>query len=187
MPPDTTKDKFRIMLQNLLAERFKLAIHRETKDLPTYSLVVAKTGLKMKESPESSEDQPPPTQRQTDNYGFPILPAHGSPRHMEFAMKDRARLVGYQQTTQDLAGHLGLLDRPVIDATGLTAKYDFTLTFSLEGLGIAPAGGGPATDVETPPDIFSAIQSQLGLKLESKKGPIELIVIDHIEKTPTVN
>ena len=106
---------------------------------------------------------------------------------MELAMKDRARLVAYQQTTQDLADHLGLLSRPVLDATGLTAKYNFTLTFSLEGLSIAPQGVPASTDIETPPDLFSAVQSQLGLKLESKKGLVDLIVIDHIEKAPVEN
>lgn len=187
MLPSTTKQQFRAMLQSLLAERFKLAIHRATKELPIYSLVIAKGGPKMKESQESSEDAPVPAKRQTDNFGFPIMPEHGAPRMMELAMKDRARLVAYQQTTQDLADHLGLLSRPVFDATGLTAKYNFTLTFSLEGLSIAPQGVAPSTDIETPPDLFSALQSQLGLKLESKKGPVDLIVIDHIEKTPVEN
>jgi uncharacterized protein (TIGR03435 family) len=172
MPPETTKPQFRAMLQNLLAERFQMTIHHETKDLPIYSLVVAKGGLKMNQK--------------TDNYGFPAIPKQEQPRMMELAMKDRARLVGFQQTTQDLADHLGLLNRPVIDASGLTEKFDFTLTFSLEGLAIAPTGG-TGVDIETPPDLFTALQSQLGLKLESKKGPINLIVIDHIEKTPTGN
>jgi uncharacterized protein (TIGR03435 family) len=108
---------------------------------------------------------------------------------MELAMKDRARLVAYAQTIEDLADHLpGLLTRPVTNATGLTEKYDFILTFSLEGLGIAsPPGTVGAPDLETPPDIFTALQSQLGLKLEPKKGPVDLIVIDHVERVPTEN
>jgi uncharacterized protein (TIGR03435 family) len=126
-------------------------------------------------------------------------------------MPGRARLVGQQQTMLDLANRLtNQLSRPVSDATGLTAKYDFTLTFSPEGMNapmgqmgaggamvsVAPpppsgaaAGAAPASppEADTPPDIFRAVKDQLGLTLEPKKGPVELIVIDHIEKTPTEN
>ena len=178
MSPGTTKAQFREMLQNLLTERFKITLHHETKDLPMYSLIVAKGGPKLD------------TTHRVDNYGFPAAAPQQGARMMELGMKDRGRLVAYQQTTQDLADHLGLVGRPVIDSTGLTAKYDFTLTFSLEGLGIAPpppGTGASGADSDAPPDIFSALESQLGLKLQSKKGPVDLIVIDHIEKEPTAN
>ena len=126
-------------------------------------------------------------------------------------MPGRARLMGGQQTMLDLANRLTpLLSRPVSNATGLTPKYDFTLTFSAEGMSapmgspagpgmmvpVAPpslsgAGGGAAPEslpeVDTPPDILRAVKEQLGLALEPKKGPVELIVIDHVEKTPTEN
>jgi uncharacterized protein (TIGR03435 family) len=129
------------------------------------------------------------------------------------SMPGRARLVGQQQTMLDLANRLtAQLSRPVSDATGLTAKYDFTLTFSTEGMN-APAGpmgqaaggmmvsvappppsgigGGAQTaglpEADTPAGLFRAVKEQLGLMLEPKKGPVELIVIDHIEKTPTEN
>jgi uncharacterized protein (TIGR03435 family) len=222
MPPDTTKEQFRAMLQNLLAERFKLTIHRDTKDLPMYSLTVAKSGPKMKESAEvpapkdDGDASPPPplplpSQPKIGPDGFPILPlpAGGRGRLFMMMMPGRTRLVGQQQTIQDLATRLtNLLSRPVVDATGLKAKYDFTLTFSLEGLnmqgpmGPVPAGGAVAVgrggragdapdafvpDGEAPPDLFTAVQAQLGLKLEAKKGPVEMIVIDRIEKTPTEN
>jgi uncharacterized protein (TIGR03435 family) len=154
MPPTTTMEQFRIMLQNLLVERFKLAIHHDVKELPIYSLSVAKGGIKMKESTNFDE----------------------RPRTAEFVMTDRARLVGYQQTIDDLAGHLPrFVSRPVIDSSGRTAKYDFVLTFSLEG------------SETSDPDIFTALQFQLGLKLEAKKGPVDRIVIDHIEQTPSAN
>jgi len=214
MPPDTTKEQFRAMLQNLLAERFKLALHRETKELPMYSLVVARNGPKMKESVEVQppvEDAGPPAppgalpEPKMGADGFPILPAQITGRGGIFnmMMPGRARMVGIRQTTQDLAARLSSqLSRPVTDATGLTAKYDFTLTFSPEGMNgpmgplppppPPPDGGGrgPAagpSEQEAPPDIFSAIQAQIGLKLEPKKGPVEIIVIDHMEKTPTEN
>jgi uncharacterized protein (TIGR03435 family) len=112
-------------------------------------------------------------------------------------------MIGQQQTIQDLATRLtNMLSRTVTDATALKAKYDFTITFSPEGMNgpmgplppppPPPPGGGGSVAVsvaEAEPllDIFGAVQAQLGLKLESKKGPVELIVIDHIEKTPTEN
>jgi uncharacterized protein (TIGR03435 family) len=220
MPPETTKEQFRAMLQNLLSDRFKLTVHRETKELPMYSLVVARNGPKMKESveiPAGKDDgdlaalpppPPLPMQPKIGPDGFPILPLIGGGRAGLFfiMMPGRTRLIGQQQTMQDLAGRLTTqLNRPVTDATALQAKYDFTLTFSAEGMnmgmpmpiGMAPApppggGGGAAPTAslpegETPPDLFAAIQAQLGLKLEAKKGPVELIVIDHVEKTPTEN
>lgn len=225
MPPETTKEQFRAMLQNLLAERFKLTIHRETKEFPMYSLAVARNGPKMKESapvPAAQDDSgaaPPPAMPAgpiaIGPDGFPALPA-GRGRLFLMMLSGRARLVGQQQTALDLATRLTtILSRPVSDTTGLTAKYDFTLTFSTEGIaptgpmgqgagGVmvsvappAPSGGGgggggaaPASLPEAdtpPPDIFKALKEQLGLTLEPKKGPVELIVIDHIEKTPTEN
>jgi uncharacterized protein (TIGR03435 family) len=102
-----------------------------------------------------------------------------------------------QQTMQDLARALGrMLKSTVTDATGLTAKYDFAVAYA-GGLGgprlmPEPASGGAAQatgapDAEPLPDIFSALQSQLGLKLEPKKAPVEVFVVDHMEKTPGGN
>jgi uncharacterized protein (TIGR03435 family) len=216
LPPDTTKEQFRVMLQNLLAERFKLTIHRETKELPMYSLVVAKGGPKMKESadvppPKESDDTPPPlpSQPKIGPDGFPLLPQlAGRGGIFNIMMPGRARMIGQQQTMQDLANRLtNQLSRPVKDETGLQAKYDFTLTYEPEPqsglLGPmppppppAPTAGSPTGSAGAPgvvqaqeplPNIYAALQSQLGLKLEPKKGPVELIVIDHAEKTPTEN
>jgi uncharacterized protein (TIGR03435 family) len=194
MPPDTTKERFRAMLQNLLSDRFKLQIRRETRETReqrTYSLVVTGNGLKMKESKETApqpvEDPRPDRQPQKlGEDGFPVssnVPA-GRAGMSSVIGTHGLRLIGQQQTMHDLADNLStLLRRPVSDATALTAKYDFTLTFSL------PTPSGLDTQL---PDIFSAVQSQLGLKLvESRQkvpmDPMEMIVIDHIEKTPTEN
>ena len=215
MPPDTTKEQFRAMLQNLLAERFKMTIHRETKELPMYSLMVAKGGPKMQEAaavpaPKEDGDAPPPPaplpmQPKMGPDGFPILPQlAGRGGLFMMMMNGRARFIAQQQTMQDLASRLtNQLSRTVTDATGLKAKYDFTLTFSPEGMNgpmgplpppPPPPGGGGGSPVagmgdagETLPDIFAAVQAQLGLKLEPKKGPVELIVVDHAEKMPTEN
>jgi uncharacterized protein (TIGR03435 family) len=106
-------------------------------------------------------------------------------------------------TTDGLAAQLSNgFDRPVIDQTGLNGKYDLRLRYdpsSMTGgrvgrkdaLDPAPAGGNPANrispDGDTPPSIFNALQEQLGLKLEARKGPVDLLVIDHVQKTPTQN
>jgi uncharacterized protein (TIGR03435 family) len=214
MPPETTKEQFRIMFQNLLAERFKLTLHRETKELPMYSLVVGKNGPKMKESAEISAEEeakdptPPPLPKGDRPFkigpdGFPDLPLPSGGRGGMFIMMSPigARLTAQRQTTQQLAERLSsTLSKPVTDATELKAKYDFTLTYSMEGLnnnmmmlGPGPGGGeggrGPreGSDIEPPQNIFAAIQSQLGLKLEAKKGNVDLLVVDHAEKTPTEN
>ncbi|HEV1284234.1 MAG TPA: TIGR03435 family protein [Bryobacteraceae bacterium] len=221
MPPETTKEQFCVMLQNLLAERFKVTVHRETKELPMYSLIVTKNGPKLKESPPETpvaapvdgddvpKAPPPPLpgpgQMKFDAEGFPILPlpvGGGRGGIFQMMMPGRSRLIAQRQTMQDLAERLSsALTKPVTDATGLKAKYDFTLTFSPEGLNSGMFGGAPPPpppggggrslenmpDVEPPQDLFSAIQAQLGLKLDPKKGPVELIVVDKAEKTPTEN
>jgi len=106
----------------------------------------------------------------------------------------RFRVIFQRQTMQDLAEELPtrflpgfgpLVSRPVKDETGLKGKYDFTLTFGPEGALRATASSQPETSPL--PDIYAAIQSQLGLKLEPKNGPVELIVVDHAERTPTGN
>lgn len=201
MPPDTSKERFRFMLQNLLAERFKMAIHHDTKELPMYSLVVAKGGPKMKEStdapapPLDSTNPPPP--------GSPPLATRSGLLTMFLTGHDRT--IAHQQTMQDVANWLSVeVGRPVTDNTGLTAKYDFTVTYSREGLEARrlPMAGMPVTVALPPPgaapapapasdsdaaNLFQALQSQLGLRLEAKKGPVDVIVVDHAEKTPTEN
>lgn len=224
MPPETTREQFRLMLQHLLTERFKLTIHRETKDLPMYSLAVARNGPKLKvseavspASDDAGQASPLPilAPPKIGPDGFPVfpLPAGGRGGLFMMSLPGRARLVGQQQTMLDLANRLtAQLSRPVSDATGLTAKYDFTLTFSTEGMNapmgpagqgaggtmvaVAPpspsgAGGGSGSaalpEGDTPTDLFRAVKEQLGLTLEPRRGPVELIVIDHIEKAPTEN
>jgi uncharacterized protein (TIGR03435 family) len=216
MPPSTTKEQFRVMLQNLLAERFKLAIHRDSKDLPMYSLVVNKGSPKLKVSDPSEGDQdaspilPPAGPPKIGADGFPELPPIGGRAGLfNIMMPGRAKMIAHLQTMQDLADRLSTqLARPVIDNTGLKDKYDFTIIFLPEQMNgpmgplPPPAGAGagavtvagpglggaaPSADAEPVPTLFAALQSQLGLKLEAKKGPVEIILIDHIEKNPTDN
>ena len=203
------------MLQNLLAERFKMTLHHEKKEMPMYSLVVARSGPKIKESAEESApkdtaapEAPPPNGPQRlamGKDGFPMLPAGvGGPSPMTIRMNGRARMQASKESMQDFANILSdELNRPIVDETALKGKYDFTLYWSpdtagpmapaLPPPGVAPGGpigAGPMAsppDGETFPDLAAAIQQQLGLRLEAKKGPVDILVIDHAVKIPTEN
>jgi uncharacterized protein (TIGR03435 family) len=156
------RNQLRRRLQALLAERFQLVVHRETKEMPVYALVVAKNGPKLKEST-----------KERDMGGMPgRVTAEGTPM-------------------EGLAEYLtGMLKRPVLDRTGLKGTYDFKLEWTPDPGGLGKldeekAGGASAPD-PSGPSIFTALQAQLGLKLESQKGPVEFIVIDRAEK-PSAN
>jgi uncharacterized protein (TIGR03435 family) len=154
--PDTSDsgEQIREMLRTLLAERFKFAAHRETKQLPVYSLVLGKGGSKM----EEVKDDPP---REPS-----VAPGRGQfGTGFVFKNMPLAGLVNY------LANVLG---SPVHDDTGLGGRrFNFELDF------VRP-GRAPQTADE--PDLFEAVQVQLGLKLEGKKGPVEVLIVDHAEK-----
>lgn len=202
IPAGATKDDVRVMLQNLLVDRFKMTLHHETKELPLYELTVGKNGPKMKASvedpnaPKPGEGPLPPIGKD----GFPQLPP-GRKNRMMFFGPGGARIMATVSTPSEFAEMLGnQLGSPVVDKTGLTGTYDFTIDFAPErGLGglslppPPPPGGGDlggpraATDPSDVPNLFTAVQEQLGLKLEKKKGPVDTIVIDHLEKTPTEN
>ena len=162
---DPPRSQVLLMLQSLLADRFKLALHRETRELPVYELMLAKSGPKFKEKP--CVGQPGP-----DN------PCGG------FTGSLRGMLVGRVVPTRELAEALAtLLNRSVLDKTGLTGNYDFDLNWTPDGATIR----GPGDPDAPPPDpngpsIFTAVQEQLGLELKSAKGPVEVLVIDHAEK-----
>jgi uncharacterized protein (TIGR03435 family) len=201
LPAGTTKEQFQLMLQNLLAERFKLVVHKETKELPTYALVVAKGGPKMKESPkedpEAAKDAPPQGPLPVGRDGRPQIPRGGRGMMLMMGPKGLHAEAG-RSTMVQLADFLSnQLGRPVVDETHLTAQYDYALDFSPEGLAVmkgmpampppgAGPGGGPDGGPEGGGSIFSAVQD-LGLKLESRKGPVALIVVDSGSKTPTEN
>jgi uncharacterized protein (TIGR03435 family) len=194
MPPDTTADQTRAMLRNLLADRFKVEVRRETRPLSIYSMVIAKNGLKM-------PNTPPPHAKELGNSGFatdgfPFVPPEVTGVTV-FIINGQMRITAQQATMHELAVQLErLLDRPVTDETKLTAKFNFILNCSPEGL--TGPGGRPlpalprdaATGLEAGEplrDVFSALQSEIGIKLEPKRGPLEMIVIDHAEKVPTAN
>ena len=223
LPRGATKAEFMAMLQNLLAERFKLTLHRERKDLPMYALVVGKNGPKLKESveePAPKEGDAPKGGGPADGPvvmgkmamgkdGFPVLPPGSGGRGSTaiMLMNGSARMTASGQSMAGLAEMLSnQLDLPAVDMTGLTGKYDFTLYFAPEGglalkagmlapppSGPPPGEGGPgmptasAPDGQSNPSLFAALQEQLGLRLEQRKGPVDLLVIDHLKKAPVEN
>ena len=167
-----------------------------------YSLVVARGGPKIKESAEESApkdtaapDAPPssgPQRLTLGKDGFPILPSGASgPGPMTIMMNGRARMQANKESMQDFANILSdRLNRPVVDETALKGKYDFILYWSPDNAGpMAPAPGVAASppEGETYPDLAAAIQQQLGLRLEAKKGAVDILVIDRADKIPAEN
>ncbi|MEP6960896.1 MAG: TIGR03435 family protein [Acidobacteriota bacterium] len=150
-PDAPTQEQARQMLQQLLADRFQLKLHRETRPLPVYRLEVGKSGLKMKPSP-------PGAKFDVSYRSGPNSSPNGS---MEATL-----------TTTSFVGQLTqfLRDRPIVDATGLQGLYDVKLHWSPDG-----------TSSETP-SIFTAVQEELGLKLEAAREPMEVLAVDSYGK-----
>jgi uncharacterized protein (TIGR03435 family) len=196
--PGTTKEQWRQMIQNLLAERFGLKVHREQKEMAAYELVVAKGGPKFKESepekpadPNAAPAQPPaagPGRLTLNKDGFPDLEPG---RSGMASMNGMAARRGVRETMAQLVGAVASqLGRPVVDATGLTGKYDTHMQWVSGNRPAAPPstdGAVPAASDPAGPTFVSALQDQLGLKLESKKAMIEVMVVDTVAKTPTEN
>ena len=181
VPEGATKETFRAMLQNLLAERFKLAVHREKTEMAVYELTVAKNGPRFKESVPKEEptEESLPGPLKTDSEGYPIL----RPGMVMAMNRGHGRLRSQNQSMAWLAGMLGgpLGGRPVVNATGLKGNYDYVLSWGIE------ERGADGTMEMTGPDLMTAVQSQLGLRLSEKKAQVEVLVVDHVEKAPTEN
>ncbi len=163
----SSPEELHAMLANLMAERFKLQFHREKKDLPIYVLSV-----------EKSEPSPALKPHQSQNAGEPWIDV-AQPQFLHMKLSGKFCPMDY------FAWRLGaLLDRPVVDQTKLKGGYDFELAYTRDpplGLPEGALLNGQPVDVSGP-NIFSALKQQLGLKLEPRKGPVEVIVIDHAEK-----
>jgi uncharacterized protein (TIGR03435 family) len=158
-----SEKQWKTMVQKLLADRFQLVFHHDKKDLSVYTILVAKTGPKL-------------TKSTRDPNGLPGL-----------GLRGLGALVVSNGTIADFASLMGntALDRPVVDQTGLPGRYDFTLNwtpdesqFASFGVKIPP----PPATTEPPPDLFTAIQQQLGLKLDAVKAPTDVLVLDHVAK-----
>jgi uncharacterized protein (TIGR03435 family) len=166
----------RLMLQTLLADRFQLALHRETRELPIYRLTVAKSGLKLQPPNCIAGDpvNPTPAQGKTrmDYCGYGGFAARGEFEASDESMADLAVSLSY------------LLGRTVVDETRIKGTFRVRLTFAPDDAAIRlpELPGDPAPAADAGPSVFAAVQEQLGLKLESGKGPVEVLVIDHVEK-----
>jgi len=195
VPPGATAEQVKLMLQNLLAERFKLTFHYEKGETQGYALVVAKSGLKMKESapdppPAPADgDAPPPLRPVKDADGFVYIPPRN--RMSVGWANGLTRWAGGNVPVDMLAGLANTLTgRPIINSTGLKGKYDFILTFSSDSAaGAGPSAALPDDGGIAPPGdagltVFAALERQLGLKLEPQKIVFDVFVIDHAEKTP---
>jgi uncharacterized protein (TIGR03435 family) len=182
-----------LMLQSLLEDRFHLQIHRDTRELPVYALVAAKNGLKLSPPKEECMDPAPgalpPGRMQPPGHGQPPLAPCG---HVGIMLEPGgATMRGGKIPMAELIRALSMvLGRTVVDKTGFSGLFDLRLGFLPDEITAAlpappPDAAGASLDSRNPP-ILTALQEQLGLRLESTKGPVEVIVIDHVER-PSAN
>ena len=185
LPQTEQQNQVRKMLQALLVERFKLKIRHETKDLPIFALVVAKSGPKLHEVPPPDPQTSAPVP-DLPHPGAPDLP----PGEVEFFIftDGKAMFSAKAATIANLARMLAVpTGRHVDDRTALHGAYDFNLSYTMDSsLGTVYLRTPDAPPQPAGTSIFTAVQEQLGLKLESAKGPVDTIVIDDIQE-PTPN
>jgi uncharacterized protein (TIGR03435 family) len=177
----SSRDQLRLLLQSLLVDRFKLAFHDEAREVPVYALTVAKGGSKLQQTREGSC-------LVIDFNHPPAPPPPGQERPRPCGALARRRGNGGSETmdgvgigiTRPAGGTTGLTDalseilgRPVVDKTGLTGIFDFHLEWTPDS---AAAGDNPG------PSILTALQQQLGLRVVPDKGPVRMLVIDHVER-----
>lgn len=210
-PGPASKDQMRLMMQGLLAERFKLAVHTETRQAPVFAMTLDKAGMPgpdlrahpasdscaTTEYPEKSAavvsaggvTEKSVEEGASESGTLPVpcgmiarLPASAAGRH-----RIGGRGVTMQMIAESLPAQTGLatFPRPVIDRTGLGGRFDFTLEWAQPTSG--DMAGGPNAQADVPgPTMAKALQEQLGIKLEPTRGPVELLAIDHVER-PTAN
>jgi len=190
--PDATNDQVMLMLQSLLEERFQLKYHREMRELPVFALTVAKNGPKLPAPKEGGckkvDGSTPPSSPEDPPCGSMFTSAKPA------GMSQRGGDVSMESFIANLSSILG---RPVLDRTGVTTHFDLRLEFAVDEMlqGFAREYGTVAGHREmmaeltaqanapgASPNIVVALREQLGLKLDSTKGPVEVMVIDHVEK-----
>ena len=194
VPERTTPEQFRQMIRNLLVERFQLKLHLEQKEMAVLELTVGEKGLRMKESAPGAvreEEDPwnvPDASMGHDGYPeFP--PGHSGLR----GLNGHYRWTGFGLSLPEIVKTLSFqLGRPVIDATGLKGKFDIQLTWAIDVAAALEMSGhrdeiGALPDSGPGPTLIHAVQDQLGLKLTSRKGSGEVVVVDHLEKAPVGN
>ena len=160
VPPGTTRDQANLMLQNLLADRLQLKVHRSTREAPIYALVVAKGGPKLKVA-VNDPDAPKPRG----------MLWSGGRKKYEFNRRTMAALAETLESD---------VDRPVVDMTGLEGTYDIRLEFS-------ETRSAPDSPDPQAAELFTALREQLGLQLESRRGPVVVLVVDSALRQPIEN
>ncbi len=205
VPAGATKEQVNVMWQNLLKDRFGMVVHHESKEFQVDELSIAKGGPKVKDTALPANAEPfspaagPP---KFDKDGFPEMNGSGAITFISINNgSPLARTVAKGFSMGEFAARLGqMLRHPVIDKTGLTGRYDFNLEFTMDPASLPPPPplpGGGAPPPPPPPaaaeavapgsTIESAVEKQLGLKLTKSKAPLDVIVVDHAERTPTAN
>jgi uncharacterized protein (TIGR03435 family) len=201
-PGNPTLDQKELMLQSLLAERFKLVVHHETRQLPVYALVMAKPGRLGPQLQRHADDllcQQVSSARTAEHLTGSVGAPPSSPADAASAVLEQFpcghTLGGVLQqdgpnpewaggrkvTMEAIAGSLGedeYIDRPVLDRTGLSGSFDFTIEWNTkqQDLSVNPQPDTPGLS------LFEAVREQLGLKVKSEKGPVDVLVIDHVER-----
>ncbi len=204
VPAGATKEQVGAMWQNLLAERFGVALHHEPREFQVQELVVDKGGSKLKETDWDPAAPLPPGPPQRDKNGGLASPGQVNmitPRENGASVHAVAKAQPISQLTALLANQLNL---PVLDKTGLTGKYDYVIDFRMDrGLAlpipplrpgsdqgappVATAAPTATNDSEPGPDIAAAVQRQLGLRLVKSKAMLDVVVVDKAEKVPAAN
>jgi uncharacterized protein (TIGR03435 family) len=164
-PGQPNVDQMKMMIQKLLADRFQLKFHFEKRDLSAYVARITKAGAKIIKS-------------QDDPKGYPAW-------HFGRAAAGTTLTFRNSPMSQVTAILQNFLDKPVVDQSGLSEKYDFTVTFTVDAAQAVRLGGPPVPAPDNPdaaPDLFAAFQQQLGLKLESTQAPVDVMVVDKVEK-----
>jgi len=171
MPRAEWGERMKLMMRSLLADRFKLSLATETKDMPIYTLVVAKSGPKL--TPTEWVEPPPgaPMPKVSEDKAPHLMRSRGSISAVDIPMRELA---------DALTGMPDIDGRLVVDQTGIQGNYDFELHFQTQAPAKNPMESAPVDD--SAPSIFTALEEQMGLRLESTKGPVDTYTIEHIEQ-----
>ena len=188
--PPGTVGPIQLMLRSLLEERFKVAVHQEKRELPIYALMLARSDKRLGPKLQASTvDCQAMVKEAMARGGPPPAPPQANGRPVCGMRISNGQMMGGGFPLSQLAASLsGMVQRVVVDQTGLTGNFDLELTFTPDqmGQGTPPPGAPPPAVDPNGPSIFTALQEQLGLKLDSQRGPVDVLVIDRAER-PTEN
>jgi uncharacterized protein (TIGR03435 family) len=186
LPTETTAEQFHAMMRSMLAERFHLAAHIDSKEFAGFELAIADSGTKLRGATDGGQPTPPVSLSSRDD-GFPNLAPNKPGMVSRQTTNGRCTVIqvrAQEQTMAHLADWLQSLDEgPIRDATGLPGKYDFTIEYGRELLN---AGADQSPDCQAS-DLFAALKQQLGLQLVRRKLHIDVVVIESVDGVPTQN